>query len=402
MQIRDVFVIMPFSEQRLLTANGERTYDRQHFDDVYAVLLDAVHAFDSTIVVNRMEQPYGNLVNAIIKRLASADVVIAVLAGKNPNVFYELGVRHSLRLNTIMLVEHRDEYPFDLTAYFSKEYSIAHDRERKQLATFITDRLSEIKVQPLPDSPVLDVLKQAEFEQLRVLNMLETRRAAMILSGILGETLKIDLIFARSFTSVNRIRTGKLDGPPPQMALSWSIMDGFTKNRPVPGLPEIAYEHSESVYLSWRHMQMLWNEYAAAKEPPFTEMLQLVMHTDRATTALMHSATVALDFVITNEVAFGIPWPDCYESVEAVSEPAELGQLKLRVGPIANDVLSRFRGFEQAYLGAPPNLLAEVTAPSVGESTSFEALVNQAKAAALSGKSTSPRKVSRRPRKKKS
>ena len=84
MQIRDVFVIMPFSEQRLLTANGERTYDRQHFDDVYAVLLDAVHAFDSTIVVNRMEQPYGNLVNAIIKRLASADVVIAVLAGKTP------------------------------------------------------------------------------------------------------------------------------------------------------------------------------------------------------------------------------------------------------------------------------------------------------------------------------
>jgi hypothetical protein len=218
MAIRDVFIIMPFGDQRVLTAEGERLYSAEHFDDVYAILCEAVASHDTATVVNRMEQPYGNLVSAIVKRLASADVVIAVLAGRNPNVFYELGVRHSLRLNTIMLVEHRDEYPFDLSAYFSQQYSVTHESGRRNLQEFIKKRLAELEVQALPDSPVLDVLQQSEYEQLRVLNTWETRRAAMIFEGLVGEVRLAFNSFMPAITLA--LEHEKTDEPPSYQPIS--------------------------------------------------------------------------------------------------------------------------------------------------------------------------------------
>lgn len=243
MDIRDIFIIMPFTEQRLHTPMGERIYTTAHLDDIYTILQQAVAEHDDGLAVTRMEQPYGNLVSAIIRRLARSDVVIAVLSGRNPNVFYELGIRHALRQNTIMLVEHRDEYPFDLTAYFSHQFSIEHETGRSALKAFIRARLKEISERTLPDSPVIDVLKTNEFEQFRTINMWETRRAAMVLDGVVREVrgvmkMLVDAANHAYSVTTNEPATNERLRP---MQLIWTSMDGLTKQRPLPGLPAAAY-----------------------------------------------------------------------------------------------------------------------------------------------------------------
>lgn len=46
--------------------------------------------------------------------IASADIVIADLTGKNANVFYEVGIAHALNRRVLLLAQTLDDVPFDL------------------------------------------------------------------------------------------------------------------------------------------------------------------------------------------------------------------------------------------------------------------------------------------------
>lgn len=57
----------------------------------------------------------GNINVPLYKQLLEADVVISDLSTSNPNVFYELGVRHALRpYTTIIISEEKFRVPFDI------------------------------------------------------------------------------------------------------------------------------------------------------------------------------------------------------------------------------------------------------------------------------------------------
>ena len=52
----------------------------------------------------------------VIECIAEADLVIADLTEGNPNVFYELAIRHAIRRPAIQLIEVGERIPFDLSA----------------------------------------------------------------------------------------------------------------------------------------------------------------------------------------------------------------------------------------------------------------------------------------------
>ncbi|MCI0443939.1 hypothetical protein L0152_12095 [bacterium] len=60
--------------------------------------------------------PY-NIHRDIIKYIFSSDVIIADLTGWNPNVFYEMGVAHTLDNKTMMIIQEGEKLPFDIGNY---------------------------------------------------------------------------------------------------------------------------------------------------------------------------------------------------------------------------------------------------------------------------------------------
>jgi nucleoside 2-deoxyribosyltransferase len=59
----------------------------------------------------------GNITSQILTRLTESDLVVADLTGHNPNVYYELGIRHASGKPIIHLIEQGDRIPFDLAAF---------------------------------------------------------------------------------------------------------------------------------------------------------------------------------------------------------------------------------------------------------------------------------------------
>lgn len=100
----------------------------------------------------------GSLIRDILENIYSSFVVIADLTGQNPNVFYELGVRHALKSRTILIAQSSDDIPFDLKDY----RTITYDTSAKGAIIFknkLKKFLNEIFENPnRPDNPVLDRL----------------------------------------------------------------------------------------------------------------------------------------------------------------------------------------------------------------------------------------------------
>lgn len=56
----------------------------------------------------------GSITHTILNNIYKSDVVIADLSGLNPNVLYELGIRHALRNKTILIASKQTTIPFDI------------------------------------------------------------------------------------------------------------------------------------------------------------------------------------------------------------------------------------------------------------------------------------------------
>lgn len=81
----------------------------------------------------------GDITQSIVRHLADAHVTIVDLTGRNPNVFFELGVRFALKRNgTILLTQDRTQVPFNVQQFRVVEYDPRFDGISRAI-----DRLSE-------------------------------------------------------------------------------------------------------------------------------------------------------------------------------------------------------------------------------------------------------------------
>ncbi|HEV7242720.1 MAG TPA: toll/interleukin-1 receptor domain-containing protein [Thermoanaerobaculia bacterium] len=66
----------------------------------------------------------GSILERIYDQIDAADLVIADLTAKNPNVFYEVGYAHAQKKPALLLTENADDIPFDLKHYQHIVYNV--------------------------------------------------------------------------------------------------------------------------------------------------------------------------------------------------------------------------------------------------------------------------------------
>lgn len=144
------FVIMPFG-----SASPEQ---KKRFDGVYrGIIVPAVREAGYEPVREDISATPGSIPKSIITKLAEAEMVVADLTSMNPNVFYELGIRHVFSKNgTVLIMSKGETIPFDNASYrvilYTNELADLDDIH-KEIVTAITNRENTIED---PDNVVHD------------------------------------------------------------------------------------------------------------------------------------------------------------------------------------------------------------------------------------------------------
>lgn len=142
-------------------------------------------------VAHRIQKP-GSITSQIIQHLLKDDLVIANLTGLNPNVMYELAVRHSAMLPVITLAEVGTTLPFDIsdqrTIFYRNDFGGAEELKRRLSAS-----LDEVASVSTHDNPIYNASKRKIFKEDEglsnidhyIINRLETLTEAInVIGGI--------------------------------------------------------------------------------------------------------------------------------------------------------------------------------------------------------------------------
>lgn len=115
-------------------------------------------------VAHEIAEP-GSITQQVIKLLLEADLVIANLSGLNPNVMYELAVRHAQRLPVICICEKATNLPFDIAAERTIMYEddIAGAAALKESLTVTIPLAMEDKE---PDNPIYRSLSSSIMKEV--------------------------------------------------------------------------------------------------------------------------------------------------------------------------------------------------------------------------------------------
>lgn len=150
-----IFVLMPFEKK---------------FDDIYAFGIREAAEAAGAYAERLDEQIFTkSMLERIFNQINKADVIVADMTARNPNVFYEVGYAHALGKTVILLTQDSDDIPFDLkhrqhTVYqgsikdlresLEPKLRWAIERSREQSSTSMSTSLSiSIDDKPLPDVP---------------------------------------------------------------------------------------------------------------------------------------------------------------------------------------------------------------------------------------------------------
>jgi YesN/AraC family two-component response regulator len=156
---KNCFVIMPFSDSKSCTS--------EEWTEIFNELIKpSIEKSGFNYNCKRSEALAGNIIEDILDELNRADLVIADLTDKNPNVFYELGVRHALRNTTILISQNIDDIPFDLRPYAIQIYNWKTIAKRKEFMDKIKIIIQEFEDNHIKTlSPVRKYLKLIDSDK---------------------------------------------------------------------------------------------------------------------------------------------------------------------------------------------------------------------------------------------
>lgn len=112
------------------------------------------------IPAHEIDKP-GSITNQVIQMIMDSKMVIANLTGLNPNVMYELAIRHAIKRPVVCLAEEGTKLPFDITTERTIFYS-----DDMYGATCLKSILKEKLISAIEDKNVDNPIYRATKEKL--------------------------------------------------------------------------------------------------------------------------------------------------------------------------------------------------------------------------------------------
>lgn len=158
------FVVMPFGQKPDPGGRADIDFDKIYHEAIKPGIIDS-----GMEPIRADEERTGGIIHKpMFERLLLSDYVIADLTAANPNVFYELGVRHTARpATTLTLFAKQQMIPFDVNFLRSLPYDLGADNafgdeEAQTLRQAVAAKLKDLKdlahKEVVVDSPLFQLI----------------------------------------------------------------------------------------------------------------------------------------------------------------------------------------------------------------------------------------------------
>jgi hypothetical protein len=144
--VRTCFVIMPFRIKKDLARKDEIDFDKV-YDEIIKPSVEGLKDRGIRIDCVRSDkiELAGLIHERMITQIVEADVAVVDITTDNPNVFYELGIRHALRDRVTVLMRRKGKpNPFNVGGMTTIEYDVDKQsaaRARDAIANFVANGL---------------------------------------------------------------------------------------------------------------------------------------------------------------------------------------------------------------------------------------------------------------------
>ena len=233
------FVLMPFGTKKDPTGGPDINFDSVYEQAIRPAIEDA--GMDP---IRADEETTGGIIQKpMFERLLLCEFALADLTTANPNVFYELGVRHAARpATTLAIFAKRQSLPFDIAYLRSLPYDLGEcnrftANEASALRSTLTSRLKELRTlareDAASDSPIFQLLTDYGAPDIKRLKTDVFRDRVRYATGI-----KRELGAARESGDADALkaiegRLGALDGIEAgvlvDLFLSYRAVRGYTQ-----------------------------------------------------------------------------------------------------------------------------------------------------------------------------
>ena len=160
------FVVMPFGQKPDPGGRGDIDFDKIYHAAIKPGIMDS-----GMEPIRADEERTGGIIHKpMFERLLLSDYVLADLTAANPNVFYELGVRHTARpATTLTIFAKQQMIPFDVNFLRSLPYDLGEDNtfgddQARSLRQAVSVKLKDLKELALKEAVVDSPLFQLVTE----------------------------------------------------------------------------------------------------------------------------------------------------------------------------------------------------------------------------------------------